>query len=58
MRLLGISVSNLQDSRDSYQMNIFNREKKNRKTDLNKAVDAIKQKFGRETINPATLVKK
>ena len=57
MRLLGISISNLQNSGDSYQMSIFGQEKKNRNNDLNKAVDSINRKFGRRKINPATLIK-
>ncbi|MBU0482168.1 MAG: DNA polymerase IV [Proteobacteria bacterium] len=57
LRLLGISVSNLSEAGKNFQMDLFGAKHENRKTELNKAVDAINRKFGREKINPASLIK-
>jgi len=57
VRLIGVGASNLVDSKTPSQMGLFNREEK---TDENwekveKTVDDISSKFGKNTIKKATL---
>lgn len=57
VRLAGISVSNLQAAGSGYQLDLFGKTRqRERRRDLNEAVDLINQKFGEKTINPASLI--
>ncbi|NTV13214.1 MAG: DNA polymerase IV [Desulfobulbaceae bacterium] len=59
VRLLGISASNLVPDTTPRQTDLFgSSRKKARRQDLNRALDAINCKFGREAINPALLSRK
>jgi len=59
VRLLGISVSNLVPHSRPKQNDLFGASRKQaRREKLNRATDAINQKFGREAINPALLSRK
>ncbi len=56
VRLLGISVSNLRVSADSYQQDLFGKTKqREKKRILSEVVDQINRKYGGRTINPAVL---
>jgi len=56
VRLLGISVSNLVPDTTPKQSDLFGASRRQaRRDELNRATDAINQKFGREAINPALL---
>jgi len=56
VRLLGISVSNLLPDTTPRQSDLFGvSHKQARREELNRAMDAINRKFGREAINPALL---
>ena len=58
VRLLGISVSNLTLSVKAEQLGLFHEWKRYEKKDeLNKAIDALKKRFGEETVQPATLIR-
>jgi len=57
LRLAGISVSNLSEPGNTHQLDLFGRTRQQeRKRVLNEAVDSINRKYGRGTINSATLV--
>jgi DNA polymerase-4 len=59
VRLLGISVSNLVPDSTPRQSDLFGASRKQeRRTELNRAMDRINQKFGREALNPALLSRK
>jgi DNA polymerase-4 len=56
VRLVGISVSNLSTPGNRFQQDLFGKTRqREKKQDLNRAIDRINQKFGGKTINPATL---
>ncbi|MDD3619798.1 MAG: DNA polymerase IV [Desulfobulbaceae bacterium] len=58
LRLAGISVSNLTSSNSCRQQDLFGKTRMREKTrSLYEAVDQINKKFGRGTVNPATLKK-
>ena len=65
VRLIGITISNFEDS-GGQQMSLFDtpdtdgaaKNEHHRKERIDKAVDAIRGKHGRESIKPAALVKK
>ena len=54
MRLLGVRLSDL--SNEAVQANLF--EDKEKKTDLYKAIDDVKNKFGKGMLQKARTVKK
>ena len=54
VRLIGVRLSEL--TADARQTNLF--QDSSRKADLYKAIDAVKNKFGREAINKAGGMKK
>lgn len=57
LRLAGISVSNLCASGSIRQPDLFGKARRREKSQgLNEAIDRINRKFGKGTINPATLV--
>lgn len=57
VRLAGISVGNLGTSGGSYQQDLFGKTRQREKSrSLYEAVDRINRKFGKRTVNPATLV--
>jgi len=57
VRLLGISVANLKSVDCSVQPSLFQEERRTRKRQkINKAVDAINEKFGATAILPGTLL--
>jgi len=56
-RLLGVSGSQLMKPDDSQQLSLFSSAQESI-TQVTKAVDAIRSRFGEEAIQPATLMKK
>jgi DNA polymerase-4 len=58
VRLFGISLSQLGESEETRQLNLFEGEKPDKRRRLNKAVDTILDKFGDEAIIPGTLLEK
>ena len=59
VRLLGISVSNLVPDSTPRQTDLFGASRQQaRREELNRAMDKINRKFGRETLNPALLSRK
>ncbi|NTV15079.1 MAG: DNA polymerase IV [Desulfobulbaceae bacterium] len=57
VRLLGISVSNLVADQAPRQGHLFGADRqKARRVELNRALDRINRKFGRATLNPASLL--
>jgi DNA polymerase-4 len=57
VRLLGISLSNLDDSGSGRQLSLFNHHEPNEKRkELNKALDSIFEKFGNKGIRPGSLI--
>jgi DNA polymerase-4 len=59
VRLLGISLGNLNRSDAPRQADLFGASRKTaRREKLNRAVDDVHRKFGRKAINPATLTPK
>jgi DNA polymerase-4 len=59
VRLLGISVSSLVPDTMPRQSDLFGASRKQaRREELNRAMDRINRKFGRETLNPALLNRK
>jgi DNA polymerase-4 len=59
VRLLGISLSNLAQACAPRQPDLFGvSRQKDRREKLNRAIDDVNRKFGRQTINPATLTRK
>ena len=58
MRLLGISVSNLKSPESYMQPSLFEKEREEKKKKkLNQALDRISEKFGEDSVLPATLMK-
>jgi DNA polymerase-4 len=59
VRLLGISLSNLAQAGAPRQTDLFGASRqKERREKLNRAIDDVNRKFGRQAINPATLARK
>jgi DNA polymerase-4 len=57
VRLAGISISNLSAAGSGYQLDLFGKTRqRERRRDLNEAIDLINRKFGEKTINPASLI--
>ena len=58
VRLLGISVSNLKSPESYMQPSLFEKEREEKKKKkLNQALDRISEKFGEDSVLPATLMK-
>jgi DNA polymerase-4 len=59
LRLLGISVSNLCPGVVARQLGLFGPDiKREKKKELNRAVDQLNQRFGTQTVNPGRLIKR
>ncbi len=59
IRLLGVSLANLDSSPGAFQLDLFHDKQKQIKRDtVNKAVDSIHDRFGHKAILPGTLLKK
>lgn len=59
VRLLGVSLSNLESNQEAYQMNLFGTdERTGKRKRLHQAIDNIEEKFGTSTIIPGALMKK
>jgi nucleotidyltransferase/DNA polymerase involved in DNA repair len=54
VRLLGVSLSNLQSASDPYQLSLFGREEKSEK--LNRARDAVEARFGKGALGRLSLL--
>jgi DNA polymerase-4 len=58
VRLLGISIARLAFSGEARQISLFNTEVRNKKRrDLNRALDAVADRFGEDAVRPAALLK-
>lgn len=59
IRLLGVSVSQLNHSDAEEQLSLFHKDEASEKRkELNTAVDSLSERFGEDSIRPATLFKK
>ena len=59
VRLLGISLSQLSSPGEETQLLLFGQDKTSlKRKELNTAIDSICEKFGQESIRPATLISK
>ena len=57
VRLLGVSVSQLSDSRSGEQLSLFDSNRRSQKRkELYAALDALADRFGEESVRPATLI--
>jgi DNA polymerase-4 len=58
VRLLGVSVSQLSHPGSGEQLSLFHKDEAMRRKKLNTALDSVSERFGEDSIRPATLLDK